>query len=82
MGVIKFGEIFVPMQSMSIERNFYPAKILCYTVHVITLIPIPVCFQISGPVVSKWARLFAVLSNWLVHTAFSNVSAYSRAYGN
>ena len=32
MGEIKFGEIFVPIQSMSIERNFYPAKILCYTV--------------------------------------------------
>ena len=29
---IKFGEIFVPIQSMSTERNFYPAKILCYTV--------------------------------------------------
>ena len=29
----KFGEIFVPIQSMSIERNFYPAKILCYTVY-------------------------------------------------
>ena len=26
------GEIFVPIQSMSIERNFYPVKILCYTV--------------------------------------------------
>ena len=32
VGEIKFGEIFVPIQSMSIERNFYPAKILCYTV--------------------------------------------------
>ena len=33
MGEIKFGEIFVPIQSMSIERNFYPAKNLCYTVY-------------------------------------------------
>ena len=33
VGEIKFGEIFVPIQSMSIERNFYPAKILCYTVY-------------------------------------------------
>ena len=32
VGEIKLGEIFVPIQSMSIERNFYPAKILCYTV--------------------------------------------------
>ena len=33
VGEIKFGEIFVPIQSMNIERNFYPAKILCYTVY-------------------------------------------------
>ena len=32
VGEIKFGEIFVPIQSLSIERNFYPVKILCYTV--------------------------------------------------
>ena len=36
---------------------------------------LPVCLQISGPVVSKWALLFAVLSNWLVHTALSSDSA-------
>ena len=49
-------------------------------VHIRCHIPIPVCSHISGPVVSKWARLLAVLSNWFVHTAFSNVSAYSRAW--
>ena len=32
VGEIKFGEFFVPVQSMSIERNFYSAKILCYMV--------------------------------------------------
>ena len=32
VGEIKFGEIFVPIQSLSIEQNFYPAKILCYMV--------------------------------------------------
>ena len=31
---IKFGEIFVPVQSMGVERNFYPVKILCYTVYI------------------------------------------------
>ena len=35
----------------------------------------PVCSQISGPVVSMWALLLAVLSNWLVHTAFSREAA-------
>ena len=56
MGEIKFGEIFVPIQSMSIERNFYPAKFLCYTVllidtvlctcdHVLTV------KQLGGPVI-------------------------------
>ena len=35
MGEIKFGEIFVPIQSMSFERNFYPAKFLCYTVIIV-----------------------------------------------
>ena len=29
---IKFGEIFVPIQSMSLWRNFSPAKFLSYTV--------------------------------------------------
>lgn len=28
------------------------------------------CDQSSGPVVSMWARRLAVLSNWLVQTAF------------
>ena len=32
VGEIKFGEIFVPIQSMNIEQNFYPAKFLCCTV--------------------------------------------------
>jgi len=36
----------------------------------------PVCRHISGPVVSMCARRLAVLSNWLVHTAFVNDSAY------
>ena len=36
--------------------------------------------QISGPVVSMWAWRLAVLSNWLVHTAFSRLSAYLPAW--
>ena len=32
VGEIKISELFVPIQSMSPGRNFYPAKILCYTV--------------------------------------------------
>ena len=35
---IKFGKIFVPIQSMSIEWNYYPVKILCYTVSWFTLV--------------------------------------------
>ena len=38
--------------------------------------------HISGPVVSMWALLFAVLSNWLVHTALSMLSANLLAYNN
>ena len=32
VGEVKISELFVPIQSMSPGRNFYPAKILCYTV--------------------------------------------------
>ena len=37
VGEVKFGEIFVPIQSMSIERNFYPVKILCYMVYYVMI---------------------------------------------
>lgn len=39
-----------------------------------------VCSQISGPVVSRCARRFAMLSNWLVQTAFGSFSACLRAW--
>ena len=38
VGEVKFGEIIVPIESMSIERNFYPTKILCYTVAVKSIV--------------------------------------------
>ena len=49
-----------------------PAKVPPVPVAHVNASTVPVvCSQISGPVVSMCALRFAMLSNWFVHTAFS-----------